>query len=208
MALGDRRTARARGGRHGTKLVWVRNDVPRAGALVERHDLLTAKPDRELAVPFAHLDRGSRHRRLTGDPVEDAVVREVAFPTDFALFHPEAFPGPITRKRGERFLLPAVHRPLVGRGMGPLVQPVTPGECLPVQIVQIAKMYAGPKRRLHHADTALDLPLRLGHVRLAYAGSDPETRHEISKERVPTGRVILHPYQHTFHPVSQNGAGN
>jgi len=37
---------------------------------------------------------------------------------------------------------------------------------------------------------------------------DPKTRHEIGKQRIPTGGVIFHPHQQAFHLVGQNGAGN
>ena len=169
----------------GTVRNWsgMGNNLAGAGAFVEGHDLLAAKPDGELTVPFAYLDRGSRHGRLAGNPIKDPVIRKIAFPADFALFHPKAFPGPITGERREGLLLPAIHRPLVRGRMGPLVQPVTPGQRLPVQIVQIAKMHAGPKRRLHHADTALDLPFRLWGIGL----TDPRSHPKLAMKSAKSG---------------------
>ena len=132
-------------------------------------DLLAAKPDGQPTLPFADLDGGSCYERLTGDTIEHTVIRKIAFPTHFALFRPKALPGPVAGQGSQRFLLPAVDGTLVGGRMGTLVQPVTPGKGLTVQIIQIAKVHAGPKRRLHHADTALDLPFRLRNIGIPLA---------------------------------------
>ena len=92
--------------------------------------------------------------------------------------------------------------------MHPLVEPVAPGSRLLIQLIDIGKMYARPEAEFDDAYAALDLALRLWRPRLADTRSDAQTGHEVTKHRVPFGRLVLHLQQKdALHTIGEGRFG-
>src|SRR5207302_10577856 len=150
------------------------------------------RPHLEDPMPLTHLDDAPSHRRLRGQAVQDAIVGEVAIPTDFALFASKAFPGKGNRQWGKRLLLSSFLGAFMRRSMHPPIDALAPDVRLAIEIIDIREGDSGPEALLDHPDRALDFALRLWRKRFADPRSDPNGSHEIRKQRVPPWDFVLH----------------
>ena len=57
------------------------------------------------------------------------------------------------------------------------------------------------------AHTALDLALRLWRSRLAHARGNAQASHEVTKDRIPFGRLVFHLQKDAFHAIGECGFG-
>ena len=57
----------------------------------------------------------------------------------------------------------------MGRGVGLRIEPVTPGQHLSIEVIQVGKGDTGPEARFEHRDGPLDFPLRLWGVGIPLA---------------------------------------
>src|SRR5258707_8519769 len=88
-----------------------------------------------------------------------------------------------------------------------LVETITIAPGLLVEIINIGKARARPKTVLDEANAPLDFALRLGLVRLANPWRNSQSSHEIGKERIPLGHIVLYLQEDTLHAVGQCGLG-
>src|SRR5947209_15367247 len=109
------------------KLVGMFDMFPGPRTLGQFDEQLPTSPHREQPMPLTHLHHTSSHRRRRRQPIQDAIVGEVAIPADFALFGGEAFPGKGGRQRHKRLALTAFSRTCVGGAMDAGIEALAPG---------------------------------------------------------------------------------
>src|SRR5579864_2686941 len=169
---------------------------------------VSSRPHREEPMPLTDLDDRSRYGWIRGQAIQDAIVRQVAIPPNFALFGGEAFPGKRRRQRGKRLLLAALPGPFMGGAMDTGIDALAPDVRLAIEVVDIGERDPRPQALFDYPHRALDFPFRLRRVRATDPWRDPDGGHEISKERVPARHLALHfQQQHALHAIGQGRLG-
>lgn len=154
--------AQRQGGWHLEELVWVRDEFLRAWAFSHLQDELPTREDPELPRSLAHLYHRACYRCLRWEAVMYTIVGNVPIPTDAALLRPKALPGKVGGQRRQVFVGPASERHRERGAMEASIDLLTPGEGLPIEIIQIGEGNARPETVLDDADTSFDLPATLG----------------------------------------------
>src|SRR5258708_30373348 len=83
--------ADSRDGGDGLPLLRVRHALLRAWSFLDSKHLNASRPDGEQALALTHLDLFACQLQRPWQPIEDAIVGDVAIPGDFALFRGEEF---------------------------------------------------------------------------------------------------------------------
>src|SRR6266700_4907864 len=84
-----------------------------------------------------------------------------------------------------------------------LIEPITPGSCLLIEIINIAKANARPEPIFDHPHTSLDFSFRLRFVWLADTRSNSQTGCKVRKDGIPDWRFAIHLQKHAFHAIRE-----
>src|SRR6266566_1387079 len=165
--------AQRTGRRHLTKLGGVLHNVLGTRTFGEGGDQTALGKHTQLQLTFTHLHHGASHGRFCREAIEHAIVGQETVPADAALLSTEALPGIVSRQRTQLFLDPPVHRDALGGTMDLLIEPIAPGSCLLVEIINISKANARPEAIFDDPYTPLHFALRLGFSNLADTRRNP-----------------------------------
>ena len=142
-----------RGGRgHGAKLVGMGHRRLGQRTFGQFCQQASGRPDRQHAVPLAHLHHRSGHGWLRGQAIQDPIVGQVAIPADFALFGGKAFPGKGLRQGRKRLLLATLSGALVRGAMHAAIDALTPDVRLAVEVINIVEAHTCPEALFCKAD--------------------------------------------------------
>src|SRR6266566_8794979 len=119
--MSQRSHLRSSGGRwsHVAKLIGMLHMRLGHRTLRPLGEQVSPRPHREDPMPLTDLDDCSGYGWIRGQAIQDAIVRQIAIPTDFALFGSKAFPGKGGRQRRERLPLAALAFGVRGSCDGP-----------------------------------------------------------------------------------------
>jgi hypothetical protein len=186
------------------ELLRMGDDLTRARLFGQLDKPFPLLPNGEVGTMVAHLHRAARRGSCRGQAIEHAVEGEITVPAHPSLLSRKALPGKGRRQWPQLLGGEQVTGPLPGGAMHASIAPVTPGQRLVIQAIQVAKVRPRPKPPLDHPDRPLDLPFRLGGIGLADADAQPHRGRKVGKARVPDRRRAIHVHQHTLHPVRQH----
>src|ERR1700737_3265723 len=88
-----------------------------------------------------------------------------------------------------------------------LIEPITPGSGLLVEIVNIGKPNAWPEAIFDHSHTPFHFTFRLWFVWLADTRSNAQTSRKVRKDGIPDRRFAIHIQKNAFHAIGERGFG-
>src|SRR5258708_37636487 len=131
--------ADSRDGGDGLPLLRVRHALLRAWSFLDSKHLNASRPDSEQALALTHLDLFACQLQRPWQPIEDAIVGDVAIPGHFALFSGEAFPRKVLGQGQQLLLGETIDGPCMGRAMDTGGGTPAPRRPLAIEIVEVGK---------------------------------------------------------------------